>query len=235
MPTGADPHNYQASARQANQMREADALIVNGAGFEEGLSDVIDAATDDGTATFAAISAVDTIESGGDRDDDVHPHDDEEPVSDEVDASEHATEGGEDRVADEHGEHEHQHENADPHFFTDPVRMATSVTGMTDFLIGNLDGIDPDALRAAADAYVAELEHLDSDVEAVLAAVPDERRILVTNHEVFGYFADRYGFRVVGTVIPSGSTAEGASAGALADLAEVIDHEGVPAIFARAG
>ena len=65
-----------------------------------------------------------------------------------------------------------------------------------------------------------------------MAAIPEDRRILVTNHEVFGYFADRYGFEVVGAVIPSGSTAEGASAGELAELAELIEAEGVPAIFA---
>ena len=55
---------------------------------------------------------------------------------------------------------------------------------------------------------------------------------MITNHEVFGYFADRYGFEVVGSIIPSGSTSDAASAGALADLAELIEQEGVPAIFA---
>ena len=53
----------------------------------------------------------------------------------------------------------------------------------------------------------------------------------MTNHEVFGYFADRYGFEVAGTVIPAGSTVDGSSAGALAELAALIEAEGVPAIF----
>ena len=55
--------------------------------------------------------------------------------------------------------------------------------------------------------------------------------MLVTNHEVFGYFAGRYGFEVVGAVIPSGSTTDGVSAAELDDLAKVIEAEGVPAIF----
>ncbi len=67
---------------------------------------------------------------------------------------------------------------------------------------------------------------------SLVEAIPAERRVLVTNHEVFGYFADRYGFEVVGVVIPGGSTTDAASAGELAELAEVIEAEGVPAIFA---
>ncbi len=54
----------------------------------------------------------------------------------------------------------------------------------------------------------------------------------MTNHEVFGYFADRYEFEVVGTVIPTGTTTGGVDAQELARLAEVIRDERVPAIFA---
>lgn len=204
MPVGADPHTFQASARQANRMREADALIVNGAGFEEGLRDVIEAATNDGTPTFEAISAVETIEVGAGG------HGEEEN---------HA--GG----TDEHG-------GEDPHFFTDPIRMATSVDAVVDFLIENVEGIDAGALRASANDYTDELAALDAEIEELVAGIPEGRRVLVTNHEVFGYFADRYGFEVVGTVIPTASTGDSVSAGQLAELAEMIEREGVPAIFA---
>ncbi len=200
MPPGADPHDFQASARQVNQIREADALIVNGGGFEEGLVDVIESAEADGVATFEALSAVATIELG---------------------------ESGRD---DDHGD-EDDHDGDDPHFFTDPERMAEAAAGIAELLVG-VEGVDADALTAAADAYVDEVRALDTDVEAILADIPEDRRVLVTNHEVFGYFADRYGFEVVGTVIPTGSTSDGASAGALAELAEIIAEEGVPAIFA---
>jgi zinc/manganese transport system substrate-binding protein len=56
----------------------------------------------------------------------------------------------------------------------------------------------------------------------------------VTNHEVFGYFADRYGFEIVGAVIPSLTTNAEASAADLAELADVVSAERVPAIFAEA-
>ena len=67
----------------------------------------------------------------------------------------------------------------------------------------------------------------------MVAAIPPERRLLVTNHDAFAYFADRYDFEVIGTVIPSSSTLGEASAGQLAELAELIDQHQVPAIFAE--
>ncbi len=109
--------------------------------------------------------------------------------------------------------------------------MAIAAEGIADFLIDNVEGIDAEVVRANADAYIGELNALDSDVAATFAAMSDDERVLVTNHEVFGYFADRYDFEVVGTVIPSGSTADGANAQVLAELTEIIEHEGVPAIF----
>jgi zinc/manganese transport system substrate-binding protein len=220
MPAGADPHTFQASAQQANQLRQADALVVNGGGFEEGLLDVIEAAEGDGVVVHEALSAVDVIDfadgQGNSHDDegDDHGHDDDDHGHEEED--------------DDHG---HSHDGEDPHFFTDPVRTAAAAEGIAEFLIEQVEGIDEEAVRTATEAYVAELEDLDAEIEALLADIPDERRVLVTNHEVFGYFADRYGFEVVGTVIPAGTTAEGGSAGALARLATVVREEGVPAIF----
>ncbi|NCG22721.1 MAG: zinc ABC transporter solute-binding protein [Actinobacteria bacterium] len=203
MPVGSDPHEFQASAQQVAQIGAADGVIVNGAGFEEGLLDVIESAEGDGVPVFEAIGAVATIGFGGGH---------------------HDEQGDED-------EDEHEHGGDDPHFFTDPARMAIAADAIVEFLIANVDGVDGDVLEANAAAYVAELEALDREVETVLADIPAKRRVLVTNHEVFGYFANRYGFEVIGTVIPSGTTVGGASAQELVELAEVIEHEGVPAIF----
>ncbi|MDG1265530.1 MAG: metal ABC transporter substrate-binding protein, partial [Ilumatobacter sp.] len=133
----------------------------------------------------------------------------------------------------EHSDHDdHGHSGADPHFFTDPMRMAAAVDGIVDFLFEEVAFTDPAAVEASANAYIAELTALDADVVSLVESIPEERRVLVTNHEVFGYFAERYGFKVVGAVIPSSSTTDSASAGELAELAEKIEAEGVPAIFA---
>ena len=137
-------------------------------------------------------------------------HSDEGDHSDEEDRSEHGDE--------------------DPHFWQDPSRMARAVDLIADQLT-EIDGsIDWDA---RADAYAAELTALDAEIEAMLAGIPEDQRKIVTNHEAFGYFADRYGFEVVGTVIPGGSTLAEPSAGDLADLVREIEEEGVRAIFAE--
>ncbi|MDZ7674796.1 MAG: metal ABC transporter substrate-binding protein [Acidimicrobiales bacterium] len=225
IPLGADPHDFQASAQQANQIREADALVVNGAGLEEGLLDVIESAEDDGVPTFEAISAVATIGFGEGG----HAHDDEHSEEDHAE---------EDHAEDDHAEDdhsagdEHVHEGADPHFFLDPARMAVVADAIGDFLTTTVDGIDAGALDVATSGYVNELEHLDAEIEESLSEIEDERRVLVTNHDALGYFAERYDFEVIGTVIPSGSTADGSSAGTLADLAETVRDQGVPAVFA---
>ena len=112
------------------------------------------------------------------------------------------------------------------------ARMADAAEGIAAFL-ADVEGIDQAALDTAVAAYVAELEALDAEVTEMVEAIPADGRVLVTNHDAFAYFADQYDFEVVGTVIPSGSTADGTSAGELAELAEVIEDEGVPAIFAE--
>ncbi len=222
MPVGADPHDFQASAQQVASLGEADALVANGGDFEEGLLDVIKSSEGDGMAVFEALNAVQAIDFGEKGHDD---HDDEE----------HGDEEHDDHGDEEHGDEdhdEHGHDGVDPHFFTDPARMAVAADAIADFLVANVEGVDATALTENAAAYVAELEALDAEVEQTLAAIDSEVRVLVTNHEVFGYFADRYDFEVVGTVIPAGSTADGTSAQALTELAEVIEHEGVGAVFA---
>ena len=211
MPVGADPHDFQASAQQAAAMRTADVLIVNGGSFEEGLLDVIEGAESDGVIVYEAMSAVTTIEFGE------NDHDDHDDDGDHDDHDDHS---GPD------------HSGDDPHFFTDPARMAAAVDDIAAFLIANVEGIDAAIVTEAAEAYHADLEALDAEVAALVAGIPAENRVLITNHEVFGYFADRYGFEVAGAIIPGGSTIDGTSAGDLAELAELIIDEGVFAIFA---
>jgi zinc/manganese transport system substrate-binding protein len=116
----------------------------------------------------------------------------------------------------------------DPHFWTDPARMVDVVTALDDEL--RAVGID----APGTTAYTERLEDLDAAMTSAFAALPEDRRALVTNHHVFGYLADRHGFRVVGAVIPSGTTLASPSAADLRDLADAIDEAGVPTIFADA-
>jgi zinc/manganese transport system substrate-binding protein len=215
MPDNADPHEFQPSAREAAELRDADVVVVNGAGFEAGLDETIDGAEDDGVPVFRAIDHIETL-AGED---------------------EHADGGGAegDASEDEHadgGENEHGHGGVDPHFFTDPARMATAAEALVDVLADEVPALDTPVFRDRAEGYIADLRSLDAEVEEAVATVPAERRKLVTNHDVFAYFADRYGFEIVGTVIPAITTQASPSAGEIDELAATIEAAGVPAIFA---
>ncbi|MFE3443438.1 zinc ABC transporter substrate-binding protein AztC [Nocardia sp. NPDC059180] len=120
----------------------------------------------------------------------------------------------------------------DPHFWTDPQRVRRAVEVIRDRVVEHVPGIDADVVRANADRYVAELDRLAGWMTERFATVPAERRKLVTNHHVFGYLAQRFGFEVLGAVIPSGTTLASPSPSDLADLAGTIRAAGVPAVFA---
>ncbi len=130
-------------------------------------------------------------------------------------------------------EHEHHHEG-DPHFWLDPNNVIRYVENIRD----GLSQADPGgaAVYAAnAASYIAQLRELDAWIVTQVAQIPPERRLLVTNHESLGYFADRYGFRVVGAIVPSASTGASPSAGELAQLIRDIRASGAPAIFLETG
>lgn len=85
---------------------------------------------------------------------------------------------------------------------------------------------------ASASSYAEELRALDAELTDTFAAIPDERRVLVTNHDSLGYLADRYDFEVLGTVVP-GSTQAEADARSFSELATTIAEAGVSVIFAE--
>ena len=84
---------------------------------------------------------------------------------------------------------------------------------------------------ANAAAYKAELQGLDSWIRDEVATVPEASRKLVTDHTVFGYFADRYGFQQAGAVVPGYSTLSEPSAQEVASLEDTLRTLGVKAIF----
>jgi len=118
----------------------------------------------------------------------------------------------------------------DPHFWLDPNNVIIYVENIREALTH----FDPDGAavyQSNADAYVAELKELDEWIVEQANQIPAEKRLLVTNHEAFGYFAERYGFTIVGTVLESFSTDASPSAQQMAELIDQIKASGAPAIF----
>lgn len=118
----------------------------------------------------------------------------------------------------------------DPHFWFDPLRVQRAVSDIAARL-SLLDPMGEETYVANAESYSRELDDLHEWTLEQVAQIPPERRRLVTSHDTLGYFAQRYGFEVVGTIIPGVTTELDPSAAELAKLSDAIRAQRVPAIF----
>lgn len=124
--------------------------------------------------------------------------------------------------------HGHAHGAADPHVWQDPARVQTMVRtiarGLSDAAPAHAE-----AFARNAESYVARLRALDEEIAAAVAAVPKERRKVVTSHDAFAYFEDRYG---VDFKAPRGVSSESEpSAADVARLIREIRREKVKVVF----
>ena len=138
-------------------------------------------------------------------------------------------EHGHEEEHDEGEGEEHAHGELDPHFWFDPLRVQQAVNSIS----ARLSTVDPTGqtlyLQNAA-SYNRELDGLHAWITEQVEVLPEDRRVLVTSHDSFQYFAQRYGFEVAGAIFPV-STEREPTAQDLAMLIETIEHEGVPAVF----
>jgi ABC-type Zn uptake system ZnuABC Zn-binding protein ZnuA len=117
-----------------------------------------------------------------------------------------------------------------PHVWFDPTNVGVWVHNI-ETTLSALDPQNAAAYRTNAASYAQKLTELDAYIQAQVAKIPVERRKLVTDHEALEYFAARYGFTIVGTVIPSYSTIAEPSAANMTDLINKIRADKVPAVF----
>ena len=128
-----------------------------------------------------------------------------------------------------HPEHGHAHTVGDPHFWQNPRLVVHYVNQIANGLVA----ADPDNASVYLDnaaAYIAELEALDAYIAETLAGIPEERRIIVTFHDAFGYFATRYDMEVMAFV---GGHGGDVSPDDIVRVLELVEHRGLPAVFAE--
>jgi len=122
----------------------------------------------------------------------------------------------------------------DPHTWMDPNNVLIWV----DNIVQSLSAKDPanaDYYHQNGEAYKAKLRELDGWIESEVSTIPVENRKLVTEHLVFGYFADRYGFDQVGAIIPGFSSLAEPSAQDIAQIEAEITTLHVKAIMLNFG
>lgn len=128
-------------------------------------------------------------------------------------------------VGDEIGE-------TDPHVWHDVANTSRMVEAIRDAL-KQADPANAQIYEANAQVYLTQLKDLDNWVVQQVKAVPEGRRKLVTNHDSLGYFAKRYGFEILGTILPTSTEGASPSAQEMAALAGALKASGVPVVFAE--
>lgn len=241
-----NPHGYEPSPQDLTTLESADVVFVNGLGLEEFLGEMVEGIA--GSEKVVSLSDdVDTIAFAGDHDHDhegeEHDHDEdehegEEHEHEEMEGEEHEHEEMEGEEHEHEGE-EHEHEgeehvheagSVDPHVWMDPNNIIVWVDTIVDTL-SELDPANAGAYAANGEAYKQELAELDSWIVEQVDQIPAEQRLMITDHKAFGYFANRYGFEMIGAVIPSYSTLSEPSAQELAELEDAIVDTGARVIF----
>jgi ABC-type Zn uptake system ZnuABC Zn-binding protein ZnuA len=203
LPIGADPHAYQPTPSDVTKIAESDLLILNGLEYEHFIESLLENAGGERIVVEATTGLT--------------PHETEEHEGEE-----HADEA-------EPGEG-HEHEAGDPHMWLEPNLVITYVENIRDGFIQ----VDPDGkaiYEQNAEAYVNELKELNAWIVEQVNQIPADKRLLVTNHESLTYFAERYGFEVIDSILPSFSSEASASAQEIASAIDAIKNSGAPAIF----
>jgi len=184
-----DPHDYEPSPADVQQLGESDLVVKNGLGIEGWFDDSIKSASPKGQIVDA--SAGTKVREGN---------------------------GTEEEAA------------GDPHIWQNPQNARVMVHNIEQAL----ERADPahigDYQRNDAD-YTRQLDALDAQVKTDVDRLANKK--LVTNHDAFGYYIDRYGLEFVGSIIPSFDTQAELSAQDISDIVAKIRSAGVKAVFSE--
>jgi ABC-type Zn uptake system ZnuABC Zn-binding protein ZnuA len=205
VPYGIDPHEFEPSPKDLAVVARSQLLIVNGAGLEGWLTQALNNVGGKRILVTASKGLAGRTTGYGS----------DSPTPTGISATVSPL-------------------DVDPHFWLDPVLVKTYVDNIRDGLI-QLDPSGQGFYRQNAEGYSAKLDELDQWIRSQVDLIPLVQRLLVTNHESLGYFADRYGFRLIGAIIPNVSPDAEPSAAQLADLITRIRASGAKAIFLETG
>lgn len=131
--------------------------------------------------------------------------------------------------ADEADHDEHHHE-VDPHTWMSPLNVIKWVETATDALI-QISPENEKYFTENSKSYINDLTNLHTDILKKVSTIENEKRILVTDHASFGYFARDYDFTIKGTLLPGFSSNSDTTSKEIINLIKLINEEKIPAIF----
>lgn len=207
-----DAHVFEPGPKESTALAEADVLVANGLGFESWLERLSQAAGFKGTLV-TATEGVTPLPAEHDE----HEDEEGEHAEDEHAEGEH-----------EEGDHDHDHGAFDPHAFQDLSNGQIYVANIANGL-SQVDPAHAAEYNANAQRLAAEMAALDAEVKAQLAAVPQERRRVLTSHDAFRYFARAYGVDFI--AIHGISTEAEPTAKDLAEIVQQARAGNITAIF----
>ena len=203
IPSGGDAHTFRTTPSDGIKVSRADVILLNGSGLDDNLVEFVESSRHSGSILVEVSEGLTP----------------KELLVRELGEDDHGDE-------EEEGEDDH-HVGGDQHFWQDPIAAIFYVERIRDALI-EADPARSDSYRANADAYVQRLRDLDAEITETLAAVPAERRTLISFHDAFGYFGARYDFEVISFVgVHGGEPTPGDIAGVIHE----VEDGGLPAIF----
>jgi ABC-type Zn uptake system ZnuABC Zn-binding protein ZnuA len=205
VPVGGSPETYGPSPRDAGRISESQVVFENGLGLDAWVEDLVESAGNEEQTVVELSEGLATIEGG------------------EHEEGEHGAEEPE-----EEGEHAHEHAEDNPHLWLDVTNAEHYVERIHDTL-AEVDPEGAEEYEANAGEYLAELEELDGYIRERAEGIPEERRKLVTFHDAFPYFAEAYGFELVGVVLENPEAEPGSRE--VAEVVLAIEEEGVPVVF----
>ncbi len=200
VPNGQDPHDWLPSARDIQTINQANLVVENGLGLENGMQKTLAAARNRGVRLFTASDYI-TVRHVG--------------------PGEGIPSGDPDQALGA----------ADPHLWTDPVAIKNVVVALAPVLTKEL-GLD---LSSQATDLENRMDSLNKEIADKVSVLPQQERKLVTGHESMGYFGQRYGFKLIGVIVPSLSSQAEVSAADMAALKQAIQQNHVKAIFTELG
>lgn len=205
LPPDTDPHTFSPAPQDIALIADADVIFINGFGLEQFLTELIE--NTDGIVVSLSTGVepltVDEnlIDNDGHQDDDGHQDNDDLHIN-----------------------------QIDPHTWMNPLNVVI-FTRNIEYTLTTLNPANAENYQINATVYEAKLKSLDRSIKSQFEAIPLEKRKLVTDHKVFGYYVHQYGLELVSTIIPTYSTDAEPSAYELATLQDAINQHQVKAIF----